>query len=457
MPSSLDLSTHLFLELAVILIVCHAVAFLLRPLGQTLVVGEMLAGVLLGPSFLGAIAPAWKDWLFPSKLTLVVGASSIQIVHPSMEILYVLGQLGLILYMFLIGLEFNTTLISKHVRKTGAISGVGIVVPVILGGTFGVALSRTPHLFGPTIQPWQAGIFLAAAMAITAFPVLARIIYDLGLTQTTVGTIALGAAATDDVTAWCLLAVVLATVSNSPVTVVLALGGGLAYAWFMFVIGRRLFARFELMTTTRAGLPSSLLLLVALILLVSAVFTDNVGIHSIFGAFVLGTVMPRGRSAAEVQRAIEPLAVTVLLPVFFAYSGLNTNVQTLADSMLLRVAGAVVVVAFVAKGGACFLASWSSGTGFRTAAALGALMNARGLMELILINIALDRGIITSSLFTILVLMTIVTTMVAAPTFRLIYAVGATGGRAYPSHVFGDPGFAERGSGGLHDNSPRRR
>src|SRR5581483_800900 len=154
------------------------------------------------------------------------------------------------------------------------------------------------------------------------------------------------------------------------------------YAAFMLVVGRRLFARFELMTSERRGLPSSLLVLVGVILLLSAVFTDNVGIHSIFGAFILGTVMPRGRFATEIRRGVEPLAVTLLLPIFFAYSGLNTNVQLLSDPGLLRAAGAIVVVAFVAKGGACFLASWASGTGARTAASLGALMNARGLMEL---------------------------------------------------------------------------
>lgn len=421
MPTSLELSTHLFLQLATILIVCRAVAYVLRPLGQTLVVGEMVAGVLLGPSFLGLIAPSVKAWLFPSTLQLAVGGSTVSVTHPSMMILYTLGQLGLVLYMFVIGLEFNTKLISQNLKHAGLISGFGIAVPLLVGGALGYAFEGKPGLFGPGLGPGQAALFLAAAMAVTAFPVLARIISDLGLTRTGIGTLTLGAAASNDVAAWCLLAILLATASGSPAVAALAIGGGLAYAAFMVLVGRHLFARFDLMFPPTRPLPPGALVAVMLILILCAAFTDNIGIHSIFGAFILGAVMPRGHFTDEIQRSIERFTMTLLVPVFFAFSGLNTRVGLLADPSLLRVAGLIILAAFLAKGGACFLASWLNGSSVRVAASVGSLMNARGLMELILINIGLDRGLITPAMFTILVLMTITTTMAAAPLFRLFY------------------------------------
>jgi Kef-type K+ transport system membrane component KefB len=420
-PSVLEIADHVFIQLAIILVVCRAVGFGLRYLGQTTVVGEMVAGVLLGPSLLGMIAPGVKAWLFPASLTLGHGATAIQIPHPSMVLLYALGQLGLVVYMFLMGLEFNTSLVRKHLTQAGAISLAGVVVPIAFGGWLGFQLFGQPGLFGRAVAPWQAALFLAAAMSVTAFPVLARIIYDIGITRTRIGTLALGAAATNDAAAWCLLAVVLAGLSNNATIAILAVGGALAYGLFMAFIGRRWFVHFEFMTDFSRGLPTGGLVLLLFVVLLGAAFTDTVGIHSIFGAFIAGLVMPRGRFAESVRRSLEPLTMALLVPIFFVYSGLNTNLTLLTDPRLLQVALVVIGVAFAAKGGAVFLASWLNRTGVRSAAAIAVLMNCRGLMELILINIGLDRGVITAPMFTVLVLMTMVTTMLAAPLFQWIY------------------------------------
>jgi Kef-type K+ transport system membrane component KefB len=426
MPSSAEILLHLYLQIAVILIVCRIVAYGLRYLGQTQVVGEMVAGVLLGPSLFGLLAPAAQQWLFPATLLLTSSTgATVKVNHPSMTILYTIGQLGLVLYMFLVGSDFNTKLVSKHLREAGVISIAGVVVPILVGGYLGYMLSSQIGLFGGQIQPWQAALFLASAMSITAFPVLARIITDLGLTRTKVGTLAIGAAASEDAVAWCLLAIVLASVSNSPIIAALAIGGGVAYALLMIFVGRRALVAFDRVRAIKGSFPQSALVILLFILLLCAAFTDGVGIHSIFGAFIFGAVMPRGAFLDEARRSIERLVMAIIVPIFFVYSGLNTHLDLLAHPALLGTALIVIALAFVAKGGSCFAASWLNGTGVRAAAAIGVLMNARGLMELILINIGLDRGIISTSLFSILVLMTIVTTMVAAPVFRLVYFRGA--------------------------------
>lgn len=421
MPSSSEITLHLFIQLAIIIAVCRGVGMILRPLGQTQVLGDMIAGVLLGPSLLGLVAPGIKTWLFPTTLTLVSGATTLTVPHPSTLLLYSLGQLGLVLYMFTVGLEFNTSLVTKHLAHAGRISLSGIIAPLILGATLGYVLSTNTHLFGPAVTNWQAALFVASAISITAFPVLARIIRETGMTRTRIGTLVLGAAATDDAVAWCLLAIVLAAASNSPLIGALAIGGGVAYALFQIGIGRRLWRVFDFDTKRHQRTPQGALAILVMLVLAFAAFTDGVGIHSIFGAFVAGAVMPRGRFVDDSLRSFEPLTTVLLAPIFFVYSGLNTQIALLTTPELLGTAAAVLVISFVAKAGACLLASRASGAGWRESASIGVLMNARGAMELILINIGLDRGIITPSLFTIFVLMTIVTTIIATPLFKLLY------------------------------------
>jgi Kef-type K+ transport system membrane component KefB len=424
-PTVSDTLLHLYLQLAIILIVCQIVAYLLRFLGQTQVVGEMVAGIVLGPSLFGLIAPAAQQWLFPTVLVVGTGTATAKMTHPSMLILYTMGQLGLVLYMFLVGSEFNTGRVSKNLREASVISVSGVVVPVILGGLYGFLLSGEPGLFGRSVQGWQAALFLAAAISVTAFPVLARIITDLRLTQTKLGTLAMGAAASNHAMSWCLLAIVLASANNDPIIAAIAVGGGLAYTLFQVIVGRRLLATFDRVSVHKGNFPLSALVIMLFLLLLCATITDGIGMHSIFGAFIFGAVMPRGPFLDEARRAVERLTMAVLVPIFFVYSGLNTRLDLLLDPTLLGTAAILIALAFVSKGGACFTASWLSGMTVRTAASIGVLMNARGLVELILINIGLDRGIITTSLFSMLVLVAILTTMIAAPAFRLIYFTGS--------------------------------
>jgi Kef-type K+ transport system membrane component KefB len=335
-----------------------------------------------------------------------------------MALLFGLSQVGLLLFMFVVGLEVNTALTASERQHTGAISLTGVLVPLVLGGALGLVLTRDGVLFPPTVSPYQAALFLGAAMAITAFPVLARIIHEEGIVHTRVGTMALAAAAGDDALAWSLLAVVVATTSGSPMVAVLAIGGGLVYVVGMLTVGRRLLGAFVRTVSEDYRPRPETLAVLLLILLSCAWITEWIGLHAVFGAFVCGAVMPHGWVAKKAAHQIERLTVPLLLPIFFVYSGLNTQVALLVEPSLLAVTAIVVLVAFVCKGGACAIASRCAGAPWGEAAAIGSLMNARGMMELILLNIGLEKGLIGPGLFSSLVLMTIVTTAAASPLFR---------------------------------------
>jgi Kef-type K+ transport system membrane component KefB len=407
MGGNFQLAVHLFLQLTVILVTCRVVGGLLRHLGQTQVVSEMVAGVLLGPSLLGLLAPGVQNFLFPR--------------NASMSILYALSQVGLALYMFLIGLELNRGMLRQHSRDAVVISLSGVLTPLVMGGALGWRLAGNRQLFSDAIVPWQAMLFIAAAMSITAFPMLARILYESGMARTKIGTLAIGAAAFNDAVAWGLLACVIAAVQRSAGVAALAIGGGVAYALVMVFVGRPLFRWFDRVTMRNDGVRGETLAVLLLVLTFCAWLTDFIGIYSVFGAFICGVVMPRGLFAREVTQRLEPLTVSLLLPIFFVYSGLNTQMNLLVQPSLFGITVATIVVAFVCKGGGCGVASRWVGTSWREAAAMGSLMNARGLMELILVNIALEKGFITHGLFTILVLMAIVTTLAASPLFHWIY------------------------------------
>ncbi len=421
MPTSHQLVTHLFLQLAVLLVASRVMGWFFHRLGQTQVVSEMITGVLLGPSLLGLLAPELQSFLFPTKLALVIDGTTKTIGHPSMLLLLGLSQLGLVLYMFIIGLEFNTDLLSKHWRTAGIISFAGVLAPLVCGGTLGLILARQQGLYTDIIAPWQAALFMGAAMLITAFPMLARIIYESGISNTRIGTLALSAAAFDDAIAWAILAVVVATSKNSPLVATLAIGGGIVYLVVMVLMGKPLFDRiFTQINNPDRSFQVKPFILLLTILMVCAWFTDAVGIYSIFGAFIAGTMMPRCEFIQNARRSIEPLTITILLPIFFVYSGLNTQLNLLLQPSLLGVTIAVIVVAFLCKGGACLLGARLSGMNWREAGLIGALMNARGLMELLLVNIGRDNGLISPALFSILVLMTICTTATASPLFNLL-------------------------------------
>jgi len=349
MPTNFDLVTHLFIQLAVILAVSRIAGSLFRYLGQTQVVSEMIAGVLLGPSFFGVIAPNLQQFLFP--LTLTISGTTTTIGHPSMTILYALSQIGLVLYMFLIGLEFNTKHISDNFKYAGIISLSGITFPMLAGGLVGVALAGNNNLFLNHIAPWQAALFLGSATSITAFPMLARIIHENGIANTKIGSLTIGAAAFDDAAAWSLLAIVLATTKNSPIIALSAIGGGIVYALAMILFGRQLFQRFFRINRQHNSVPIETLSMLLLVLMLCAWFTDFVGIYSIFGSFIAGTVMPRGQFADKSRQLLEYLTVSFLLPIFFVYSGLNTQIKLLLNPSVFGIAVLIVAVAFISKGG----------------------------------------------------------------------------------------------------------
>lgn len=410
-----DLTVKLFLQLAVILVACRVCGWIGRRFfGQTQVVSEMVAGVLLGPSLFGLLVPEAQAWLFPK--TLPAGGP-----HPSMLILYALSQIGLVLYMFIIGMEFNHRLILGRVRHASLVSGAGIAVPLVLGAIAALTLRGDADLFAPHVTPGAAALYLGAAMSITAFPMLARILHEKGVARTRMGTLALAAGSSDDAAAWCLLALVLSYLEGSWLIAILAIGGGGLYVLVMLLLGRPLLRVLDGGVDGQGRIAPGTLVAALLVLMLGAFVTDAVGIYAVFGAFIAGIAMPRGRFSGAAIERLEPLTTAFLLPVFFVYSGLNTQIGLLDSPAIWRVAVILVALAIVGKGVACLLAARVSGEAWRESVAIGVLMNARGLMELIILNIGLQRGVITPTLFTIMVLMAVVTTLMASPLFELVY------------------------------------
>lgn len=404
--SNVQLSLHFFLQLALILVACRVVGFFARRIGQPQVVGEMIAGVLMGPSLLGLVLPGLHSQIFPKS---------------SMGVIYSVSQVGLVLYMFLVGVEFKPDLIKRRIRSAASVSVAGILTPFALGSLIALYLVKDPRFFASTVTGPEAMLFLGAAMSITAFPMLARIIYERGLTGTSLGTLALAAGSMDDAAAWCILAIVLASFTGHIQIAILAIGGGIAYALVVLTLVRRWLRPLGRSAERDAGLSPPIFSSVLALIMLSAWLTDVIGIYAVFGGFILGTAMPRGEFAHDLQRKIEPLVTNFLLPLFFVYSGLNTRIGLVDTALLWAVTAGVLVTATMGKGIACWLAARLNGEVNKEALAIGSLMNARGLMELIILNIGLERGLITPTLFTIMVVMAIATTLAASPVFELVY------------------------------------
>lgn len=404
--SNTQLAIQFFLQLAVILGVCHIVGLLAKRIGQPQVVAEMIAGVLLGPSLFGLLWPHWQTALFPRQ---------------SMSIIYTVSQVGLILYMFLIGVEFDTSLIRNRLRSAAAVSLAGILAPFTLGCIIAVFLVQTAGFFTKSVVSWEAMLFMGAAMSITAFPMLARIIFERGLTGTSLGTLALAAGAMNDAAAWCVLAVLLAIFNQNSIIALFAIVGGGIYTVVILLIVRPLLRPLEGLTERNNGITGRMLAFVLILLMVCAWLTDTIGIYAIFGAFILGAAMPRGAFSRHLQKILEPIVTNFLLPLFFVYSGLNTRIGLVNTLFLWGIAALIFLAASGGKGVACWLAALANKEPNREAMAIGSLMNARGLMELILLNVALEQGIITPTLFTMLVLMAVVTTIIASPIFEFVY------------------------------------
>jgi len=389
--------------LLVIVATGRVVGFAFRRLGQTPVIGEMFAGVLLGPSLLGQLFPSAEAHLFPAA---------------SLPPLHLISQLGVVLFMFVVGMEVDVDRLRRRAGATVLISNAGIIAPFALG----VWLSLYLHgRYAPPGVPFLTfALFIGTAMSITAFPVLARILAERRLKGTELGNLAIGCAAIDDVTAWCLLAVVLAFSRGEGLVVPLAsvfLAGLVATIAFAIVRPR---ARQLFGGASSDAVNGRTLFSVLLFLLAAALSTEAIGVHAVFGAFLAGVAVGgAGELREPLRRTIEPLTSTLLLPLFFAYSGLRTEVGSLSGQAWIACA-LVLLAAVAGKFGAVSIAARVQGTPWRDSLALGALMNTRGLMELVVLNIGYDLGMLSPQMYTMMVIMALTTTCMAGPVLSVL-------------------------------------
>lgn len=408
--NNLSLAVQFFLQVAVILLFCRVVGLIAARFGQPQVVAEMIAGVMLGPSLFGMFWPEAQQWLFPWDKT--------QATRDTQSYLFPVSQMGLALYMFVVGMEFRMDIVQKQLKSSVAVSVAGMVVPFVLGGGLAWVFFHYTQLFPAKTTLFEAMLFLGASMCITAFPMLARIIHFKNLAGTRMGTVALGAGAIDDATAWCLLAVVLASFDNNWSHALLNIGGGIGYVALVLYLVRPLLQKYHAVFVQKGALADSGLVIMLALMSLGAWFTDLIGLHAVFGAFVMGAAMPRGIVVKDLIARIQPLTVALLLPLFFTYSGLNTKIGLLNSPFLWLMCLAVLGAAVLGKGIACWLAARATGVPNREAMGIGTLMNSRGLMELIIINIGLQKGIISEGLFASLVIMAVITTLMASPIFE---------------------------------------
>ncbi|CAM5683762.1 cation:proton antiporter [Streptomyces fumanus] len=394
--SATDLAPAFFLAVVVILIVCRAVSRLLGLVGQPPVVGEMLAGVVLGPSVLGALLPGVESGLFPQDLR---------------PVLYVVGQIGLVAFMFHVGWDFRVDRLRGVARPAGLVSAAGVLVPVALGVLLIVAVGDRTGVMAPDVSLAVSALFVGVALAVTAFPMLARIIAERNLAGTRHGSLSLGAGAVDDAVAWILLAGVFSIAGGSAGLVSLAVGGGFGLLVVLAVVAR---LHGRTVPLAERATPENLLLVLVGVLFLVAWYADEIGLYAVFGAFSLGLVFPRSPQLDRSVQTLEPVG-RLFLPLFFTYSGLNTDFTLLGTGPVLLFTAGCVLVAIAGKFGACWLAARVAGEPNRVALRVGALMNARGLMQLIALNLGLAAGIVTQAMFSALVVVAIVTTVMATP------------------------------------------
>jgi Kef-type K+ transport system membrane component KefB len=397
---------HVLLTLMAVVALGLVLGQAFRTLGQPPVIGEVVAGIVLGPSLLGRLSPEASNFLLPPAVAPFLG---------------VIAQVGVIIYMFLVGLELNLHSLRDRRQSTILISHLGIVVPFVLGAA--LALFLYPRLSSDDVPFTSFALFLGAAMAITAFPVLARILTDRGMTKTPLGVVALACAALDDATAWCLLAFVVGVAQAKLSGAFVVIGLTVFYIAVMFLIVRPLAAHFLVGRQLTRG--TTAVIFVALLL--SALATEFIGIHAIFGAFLLGAVIPHDSAVAQgFTHKLEDFVTVLLLPAFFAYTGLRTQIGLVASGEEWLICALVIAVATLGKFGGILLAARMTGINWRHSAALGILMNTRGLMELIVLNIGLDLKIISPTLFAMMVLMALATTIATTP---LLQVLGVGDGR----------------------------
>lgn len=395
----------LLAQIITIIIVARILGWLSLKIGQPAVIGEIVAGILLGPSFAGAFLPAFSTALFPVQ---------------SLGNLQFLSQIGLILFMFIVGMELDVKTLKNRAEDAVLISHASIILPFTLG--LGLAFFIYTS-FAPAGIPFLSfGLFMGVAMSITAFPVLARIVHDRGIQKTPLGVITITCAAVDDVTAWCLLAAVVAVAkAGSLLSTVFTLLMAILYILVMLKVIKPFLNRVGDLHSSRENLSKPVIAIFLCTLIISSYFTEVIGLHALFGAFVAGTIMPdNARFKNLLIEKIEDVAVILLLPLFFVFTGLRTQIGLINDMQLLGVTGLIILVAVTGKfvGGA--LAARFVGQSWQNSLSIGALMNTRGLMELVVLNIGYDLGILTPEIFSMMVIMALVTTFMTGPALNLI-------------------------------------
>ncbi|MEW6128218.1 MAG: cation:proton antiporter [Acidobacteriota bacterium] len=397
----------LLLQIAVVVGISRLFGWLFRRLHQPQVIGEMVAGISLGPSLLGWLAPATFNRLFPSE---------------SFGFLNAISQLGVVLFMFLVGLELNLTLLKRLGRIAITTSLSSILVPFVSG--FLLALYIHPHLASENINAIHFAVFIGAAMSVTAFPVLARILIERNLFHTRIGALSIASAAVGDVMAWGLLAVSILLVRGSGIASHLV---GMFIELVVFIsvmifLIRPLLKKVEAHHHQTAEIPTGILALIILLILASALVTEWIGIHALFGAFLAGAIMPKSENFSNaIAHKFEDVTLVLLLPIFFAFTGLKTTIGLLSGANLWGFCLLIIVIAILGKVGGATLAARASGIPWREASAVGVLLNTRGLVELVLLNIGLEAGILTPTVFTMMVLMALVTTTITTPLLHLIH------------------------------------
>ncbi|MEU5873436.1 cation:proton antiporter [Glycomyces sp. NPDC047369] len=398
------MSTTAVLLLALLLVVlaCRAAHAVCKRIGQPPVIGEILVGIVLGPSLFGAIAPGAHASLFgPGLLAVIDGVS----------------QIGLVLFMFTVGLEFPIGRLRSTARVGLAVSGAGMVVPLALGFAFALWAGPRLGLFPGGVDPWIGALFIGLLLSITAFPVMARMIADHGHVTTRFGSVSLTAGALDDAAAWILLAAVLAAFgTGGDAAALIALGGLAALAAVLFLVRRWARHWFDARDPGR----DAVLVAAALALLAAAGFTELIGVHAVFGAFALGAAVPRGAAAEALSERIRPLTTVLFLPLFFVHSGMNTDLGLITGPGLAAGAAVLVALAFAGKLGACTTAARLAGESWADAARIGCYMNARGLMQLVALDIGLRAGLIDQAAYAMIVVVAVATTCFTAPGLAVV-------------------------------------
>jgi Kef-type K+ transport system membrane component KefB len=413
----LNLILVLLLQLALILALSRLMGWLFGYFRQPQVMGEMIAGIMLGPSLLGWLAPDLSRQLFPAE---------------SVQFLSVLSQVGVIFFLFLVGLELDPKLLKNRGHTAVVVSHVSIVAPFLLGAA--LALYLYPRVFNdaPYMKFTSVALFMGAAMSITAFPVLARILTERNIHKTKIGAVAITCAAVDDVTAWCMLAFVVGIArADGLIPGLKTAAMSVAYVLFMLAIVRPMLRRLQVHFERRGRLTQNVVAIIFLLTLLSAYTTEWIGIHALFGAFLMGAVMPKGtRFVRTLSEKLEDYTVIFLLPIFFAYTGLRTQIGLLNNADLWIDTSLIILVACLGKFGGSTFAGRACGLGWSEAATVGILMNTRGLMELVILNIGLQEGVITPAVFAMMVIMALVTTALTTPVLHWVFPMRLPAGDA---------------------------